>query len=237
MEGFERYTPQLALPEIGITGQQKLARAKVLVIGAGGLGNPLCASLTGSGIGHLGIADGDVVAITNLHRQFLFSAGDVGKNKATVIREKLALQNPAITLAEFPFFLTKENAREIISGYDIICDCTDNGEARILADSVCAELNKPLVYAAVSGWEGYITVLHYHKKITLSQVFPVENISDLNCAITGIAPPVCGIAASIQAGEVLKILLEQEGVLDGKILCFNALVNTYKTLTLFYQNK
>jgi molybdopterin/thiamine biosynthesis adenylyltransferase len=234
MSHFTRYTQQFLLPEIGLAGQEKLQAASVLVVGAGGLGTPLSVGLAAMGVGTLGIVDGDKVETGNLHRQFIYTPADIGQNKAAVIQQKLLQQNPDITINYLSHHLTTENATDVLAAYDIVCDCTDNIETRTLIDAVCKQLNKPLVYAAVSGWEGYVTVLHYHKKVGLQQAFPPENnISGAaNCTVSGIAPPVCSIAANHQATEVLKIILGLNDVLDGKILCFNARLNIYRVLKL-----
>ena len=166
-----RYTQQILVPEIGAAGQQKLSSAKALVIGAGGLGTPLSVYLAAAGVGVIGIVDGDVIAITNLHRQFLFTEKETGQLKATVLSGKLMEQNPSIQIHTHAEMLHETNALAWISQYDIVCDCTDNAEARILTDKICGQLNKPLVYAVVKDWEGYVTVLHYKKKIKLENIF------------------------------------------------------------------
>ena len=230
-----RYAQQIIVPEIGIEGQQRIASAKVLIIGAGGLGTPVACYLVAGGIGNIGIMDGDKVEASNLHRQFLYHENDIGQNKAEVLVHKLRQQNSSIQITAIQGFLNQDIAEEIFSGFDIICDCTDNVTARLIIDQTCGNLKKPLVYAAVREWEGYVSVLHYKKEVKLFDIFPEQAIMDEsthNCSISGVINTTCGIAGSIQAAEVFKILSRSENVLDGSLLCFNSLVNKFRTLQI-----
>ncbi len=227
---MQQYGQQVRVGEIGLTGQQRILEAKVLVIGAGGLGNPVATYLAGAGVGKLGIVDGDRIESTNLHRQFMFTAQETGRSKAEVLAEKLRQLNPQIEIEAYPSFLDAENAEKLIDVYDIICDATDTVDSRILIDETCARLGKPLVHAAVRGWEGYVTVLNHHRKIRLTDLFSLDLLQESaanSCVNAGIVNVTCGIAGSMQAGEVLKIILEQNG-LDGEILCFDCLTNVYR---------
>lgn len=230
-----RYVPQMMVPEIGKAGQEKIRQAKVLIIGAGGLGTPVASSLIPAGIGSTGIADGDTVATSNLQRQFFYSPDDVGRNKATVLREKLALQNPDVSIFEFPFFLDRTNAERVIMNYDVVCDCSDNVEARLLADEMCAKLNKPLVYAAVRGWEGYLTVLNYKNKFRLNDFFSAGSFLSNDaeaCSAAGIVNTTCGVLGNLQANEILKIILGMDGILVGEILCVDLVNNVFRKFRL-----
>lgn len=211
------------MPEIGAAGQQQIAAAKVLVIGAGGLGTPVAVYLAGAGVGTIGIADGDTVSISNLPRQFYYTEESVGKSKALLLRERLQVQNPALNIVAHPFMLNSENIADCIGLYDIICDCTDNADARVLIDKVCGVLQKPLVFAAVKEWEGYVAVLHHTKKISVHQLFPAgfENEVMMGCSVTGIVNAACGFAGTMQAAEVIKIILGFPSQVDGGLLCFN----------------
>ncbi len=228
---MSRYLQQQLVSEVSRGGQQKIRDAKVLVIGAGGLGVPLATYLTGAGIGKLGIVDGDTVVVSNLHRQFLYTQNDIGEKKAEVLKERLKVYNPDVELLAYPKVLDHDNAQELFSGYDIICDCTDRVEARILIAENSKVLQKPLVYAAVLGWEAYVTVLNHHNNINLEDIFSFqqmkENASN-SCSVNGIINAVCGVAASTQAGEVLKIILGLESKLDGEILCMDTLTQVYR---------
>lgn len=231
---MHRYGQQVRVEEIGLTGQQRISTAKVLVIGAGGLGNPCATYLAGAGVGQLGIVDGDRIEPTNLHRQFMFSESETGKLKAEVLAEKLRALNSEIAVEAHPCFLDAENAESLITAYDIVCDGTDRAESRTLIDEVCARLGKPLIHAAVRGWEGYLTVLNYQKKVRLSEIFSYELLkegAENSCAVSGIVNATCGIAGSMQAAETLKVILGQE-VLDGEILCFDCLQQVYRKFKL-----
>jgi molybdopterin/thiamine biosynthesis adenylyltransferase len=230
-----RYAQQIIVPEIGIEGQQRIAAAKVLIVGAGGVGTPVACYLAAGGIGNIGIMDGDKVDASNLHRQFLYHENDMGQNKAEVLVHKLRQQNPSIQITAIQGFLNQDMAEEIFSGFDIICDCTDNVTARVIIDQTCGNLKKPLVYAAVREWEGYVSVFHYKKEVKLFDIFPEQAFMDEatnNCSISGVINTTCGIAGSIQAAEVFKILSGSENVLDGSLLCFNSLVNKFRTLQI-----
>lgn len=233
---MKRYNQQQIVSEIGDIGQIKLKNAKVLIIGAGGLGTPVAAYLTSIGIGTLGIIDGDIIQETNLNRQFLYNENETGKSKITVLEKKLKLQNPHIDITKFEHFLTLENSKKIVTQFDVICDCTDNLETRLLIDQTCSLLNKPLVYAGVKDWEGYVTILNHRSKIRLHNIFSFDSLAKdalTNCSTSGIINTTCGIAGSIQATEVIKIILEQENQLDGEILCFNSKEMVFKKLKLF----
>ncbi|MEO8403431.1 MAG: HesA/MoeB/ThiF family protein [Chitinophagaceae bacterium] len=232
---MDRYWQQIAVPEIGSKGQHLLATAKVLLIGAGGLGTPAAIYLAAAGVGTIGLVDGDNVTVSNLSRQFLYHEHETGHPKVSVLANRLRQQNPVIVVREHMEMLNTSNAHDIISAFDIICDCTDNVDARILINQTCAMSHKPLVYAAVKDWEGYVTVLHHRKKIDLQNIFSIQSLlenSSLNCSVTGIVNTTCGIAGSIQATEVIKIIVGLPSELDGSILCFNTLNTVFRTFRL-----
>lgn len=156
-----RYDRQMILPEIGEDGQQKLKQAKVLIVGVGGLGSPIALYLTGAGVGCIGLVDDDVVSISNLQRQVLYSEKELGKPKAICAAERLSALNSEITIRTYPTRLTEENAQEIISQYDIVVDGCDNFSTRYLINDICAEMGKVYVYGAICGFEGQVSVFHY----------------------------------------------------------------------------
>ncbi|HEV7378856.1 MAG TPA: HesA/MoeB/ThiF family protein, partial [Dyadobacter sp.] len=164
MEPLERkrYIRQIILPEMGLDGQQKLKAARVLVIGAGGLGCPLLQYLTAAGVGTIGIVDNDPVDVTNLHRQILYSPADVGKNKALVAAEKLSVMNPFVKLTAIPVRLEESNATDLFTGYDVIVDGSDNFPTRYLANDICVQMNKPLVFGSILRFEGQVSVFNYN---------------------------------------------------------------------------
>lgn len=227
----ERYIQQIPLAEIGVEGQGKIAGSKVLVIGAGGLGSFVVSNLVAAGVGKLGIVDHDHIERSNLHRQIFYAEDDIGKPKTTVLADKLSNRNSGVTIESFEVKFDKETGLNIVPGYDIVCDCTDNLDARISINNLCRMYNKPLVYAAVAGWEGYITVLHHRKKVSLEEVFSMEAYaknSIVSCSNGGIIGTTCAVAGSIQANEVLKITLDRDEIIDGILLCFNILGNVFR---------
>jgi molybdopterin/thiamine biosynthesis adenylyltransferase len=226
-----RYDKQIALPEVGEAGQQKLAEAKVLVVGAGGLGCPALQYLAAAGVGTIGIVDGDVVNETNLHRQVLYTNPDVGKPKAAVAAERLKQLNPEVEIQTFPEFLTAANAMDIVANYDLIVDTTDNFAARYRINDVCVKLDKPFVYGAIHRFEGQISVFNYKGGPTYRCLFPDKpaesQIPDCNeMGVLGVLP---GIVGTYQATEVLKVILEIGEVLSGKLMTLNLLTNSTRT--------
>src|SRR6476620_5750655 len=163
---YERYQRQMALKNFGEGGQQKLLQAKVLVIGAGGLGCPALQYLAAAGIGNIGIVDDDSVSLSNLHRQILYSVRDIGFLKAERAAEKLREMNPEISIISYAGRLTTQNAFSIMDGYDIIVDGTDNFSSRYMINDACVLLNKPLVYGAVSQYEGQVAIFNVKKNKT-----------------------------------------------------------------------
>ena len=156
-----RYSKQVILPEIGINGQEKLKAAKVLVIGAGGLGCPVLQYLVAAGVGEIGIADGDVVDISNLQRQVLYTEHEIGQQKVAVAEKKLSALNPNVRIKTYPFFIDSSNALEVIGKYDIVVDGSDNFATRYLVNDACVILDKPMVSGAIYKFEGQISVFNF----------------------------------------------------------------------------
>jgi adenylyltransferase/sulfurtransferase len=215
-----RYFSQLIVPGIGPQGQNKIAAAKVLVIGAGGLGCPVLSYLAAMGIGHIGIVENDIVEMKNLHRQVLYSEADIGKLKVEVALEKLQAQNSEIKITTHPERLTKKNGRQIIAGYDIIVDCSDNVATRYIVDGYTKETGKPFVYGAVRQMEGQVSVFNYNDGPSYRHLFPDEKMAaaELDCAAAGIIGYVTGLVGCLQVNEVLKIILGDAHVLAGEVL-------------------
>jgi sulfur-carrier protein adenylyltransferase/sulfurtransferase len=233
-EEINRYIHQIQLPEIRLGGQEKIKRASVLVIGAGGLGCPVLQYLTAAGVGTIGIMDNDWVDDSNLHRQILYNVNDLSKPKPVAAKEKLELLNPHVNFIIHFFRLNYKNALEILSGYDIIVDCTDNFPARYLISDSCVILNKPEVYGAVHRFSGQVMVLNYLNGPTLRCLYPKQppalNIS--SCNEYGVIGTVTGLIGSLQASEVLKIILGLDNVLSGKLfmidtLNFSTMISTF----------
>jgi molybdopterin/thiamine biosynthesis adenylyltransferase/rhodanese-related sulfurtransferase len=221
----KRYSRQIILPEMGLAGQEKLKAANVLVIGAGGLGCPVLQYLTAAGVGTIAVIDDDTVDVTNLHRQILYTAADIGKGKAITAVEKLSAMNPYISLVALPIRLDEENATEIISGYDLVIDGSDNFPTRYLANDVCVALNKPLVFGSILRFEGQVSVFNYKGGPTYRCLFPEAEEGD-NCEIAGVIGILPGIIGTYMANEAIKIICEIGEILSGKLVVLNALGNT-----------
>lgn len=212
----------MILPEIGIKGQEKLSSAKVLVIGAGGLGCPALLYLSAAGIGTIGVIDFDVVELHNLHRQILYSTDDVGKPKALIAAEKLKKQNPHSNILIFNELLSETNAEKIISQFDIVVDGSDNFLTRYLVNDTCVKLNIPLVYGSILKFEGQVAVFNCKGSKNLRDIFPEPpNAEDVpNCDENGVLGTLPGIIATMMAQETLKLILGME-VLKNQLLIFD----------------
>jgi len=225
-----RYSKQIILPEFRTEGQQKLRAAKVLVIGAGGLGCPILQYLTAAGVGTIGVADGDQVAISNLQRQVLYTEDEVGQLKAEVAAGKLEKQNPHVHFQIHPCFIDTSNALHILAEYDLIIDGSDNFATRYLVNDACVILGKPFVSGAIYKYEGQVSVFNYQGGPTYRCLFPEppgENESP-NCADIGVIATLPGIIGSIQASEAIKIITGLGDVLSGRLLVMDTLsMNTY----------
>ncbi|RZJ99252.1 MAG: HesA/MoeB/ThiF family protein, partial [Flavobacterium sp.] len=211
-DGFERYERQLILKGFGLEAQQKLSKAKVLVVGAGGLGCPALQYLTAAGVGMIGVVDHDTISLNNLHRQILYSNDEIGKLKSEVASTKLRDLNPEIIIHAFPFRLVKNNIIQLLSNYDFILDCTDNFVSRYLINDACILLRKPLVFAAISGYEGQIAIFNVADEAGNStnyrDLFPIPpNPEEVpNCAESGVLGALSGIIGTMQAAEAIKLI-------------------------------
>lgn len=234
-----RYDKQIALPEVGEVGQRKLAEANVLVIGAGGLGCPALQFLAASGIGTIGIVDGDVVNETNLHRQVLYTKSDVGKPKVEIAAERSFQLNPEVKINTYSEFLTAKNATDIVANYDLIVDATDNFAARYRINDICVKLDKPFVYGAIHRFEGQISVFNYKGGPTYRCLFPEYPTEKQipNCNETGVLGVLPGIVGTHQATEVLKMILGIGEVLSGKLMTLNLLTNSSQIFELSRSEK
>ena len=229
------YSRHLLMPELGEEGQLKLKQAKVLIIGAGGLGCPVLQYLAAAGIGKIGIVDGDVVEESNLHRQILFSVNDLKQPKAEIAAKKLRLLNPHIDITVYNEFLDSDNALEIISEYDIVADGTDNFATRYLVNDACVITGKINVFASILKFQGQVTVFNYseNKKrgINYRDLFPTppKAGSIPSCAEAGVLGVLPGLVGSIQANEVIKLITGIGSTLSGELLTIDALtMNTTK---------
>ncbi|TAE04134.1 MAG: HesA/MoeB/ThiF family protein [Bacteroidetes bacterium] len=189
---MKKHFQQILVSEIRNKGQKAFLEAKVLIVGAGGLGTPLATYLATTGIGKIGIVDGDKVEITNLHRQFQYNEQDLGKLKAEVLAEKLKLLSPTTDFQVYPYFLDAQNITQIEDSYTVICDCTDNLKARLLLNKYVKQHQKPLIYGAARDWQGYISILHGENKIDLFDIFSETELQaegENACSVAGIVSP------------------------------------------------
>ena len=233
-EEVQRYSRHLIMPEVGMAGQLKLKRARVLTIGTGGLGAPLGLYLAAAGVGHLGLVDFDVVDNSNLQRQVTFTTADVGKPKSEAARARLSALNPAIEIVSYETRLTSDNALELFRDYDIIVDGTDNFPTRFLVNDACVLLGKPNVYGSIFRFEGQATVFGYPGGPCYRCLYPEPPPPGLvpSCAEGGVLGVLPGIVGSIQAMETIKLILGAGEPLVGRLLLFDALAMRFRELKL-----
>ena len=231
---MNRYNRHIILSEIGQIGQDKLSNAKVLVIGAGGLGCPILQYLAAAGIGYLGIIDDDIVTESNLHRQVLFGTSSLGVNKALAAKKRLSDLNDCISIEAYPKRLNHKNARALFSQYDIIVDGTDNFETRYLVNDACILTHKPLVFGAIYKFEGQVSVFNYENGPSYRCAFPNPPKRDAvpNCSEVGVLGVLPGIIGCMQANEVIKIILGIGNVLSENLFLYNALTLQSQSITI-----
>jgi sulfur-carrier protein adenylyltransferase/sulfurtransferase len=231
---IRQYSRHLIMPEIGTAGQRRLKAAKVLMIGAGGLGSPLGLYLTAAGVGTLGLVDFDVVDETNLHRQVLFSHQDVGRPKLQAAVDRLRGINPYIRLVPHEARLTSENALELFRNYDLVVDGTDNFPTRYLVNDACVMLGKPNVYGSIFRFEGQVSVFWGARGPCYRCLFPEPPPPGLvpSCAEGGVLGVLPGIIGSLQANEVIKLIVGVGEPLIGRLVLFDALKMRFRELKL-----
>ena len=234
----ERYSRQLLLPGFGSAAQQQLKAASVLVIGAGGLACPVLQYLAAAGVGTIGIADGDKIALSNLQRQVLYVTEDIGKDKAAVAASRLRQMNPDILIQEHSAFVDNKNALALFAPYDFIIDGTDNFTARYLINDVCVLLGKPLVFGAVYQYEGQVAIFNVAdeagQRINYRHLFPVPpGIQEApDCGTAGVLGTLPGMIGMMQATEAIKLITGIGKPLINKMLTWNALNNESMTVDL-----
>lgn len=228
-----RYSRQIKLPEIGIEGQERISRGRVLVVGAGGLGSPAALYLAASGVGTLGLCDGDAVEVSNLARQILHGTDAVGRPKVDSARDTLTRLNPHVKVETHPEFLTDDNAGSIISAYDFVLLCTDSLESKYAIAAQCERLSTPYSYGGAQRFEGQ-TFTYLPGKASLRDLYgdlpPAE--CRVSCARTGVMGTVCGVIGCIQATEALKYLAGTGTLLTNALLSFNALTMDFQKVSL-----
>ena len=233
-EEILRYSRHLIMPEVGMEGQLKLKKAKVLLIGTGGLGAPLGLYLAAAGVGQLGLVDFDVVDFTNLQRQVTFGSSDVGKPKSEAARARLSNLNPDIQVQAFETKLTSANALELFRDFDIIVDGTDNFPTRYLVNDACVLLGKPNVYGSIFRFEGQVTIFGMPGGPCYRCLYPEPPPPGLvpSCAEGGVLGVLPGIVGSIQAMETIKLILGSGRNLTGRLLLFDALEMGFREFKL-----
>jgi sulfur-carrier protein adenylyltransferase/sulfurtransferase len=237
-EELIRYARHLTLPEVGKEGQIRLKNAKVLIVGAGGLGAPAAIYLAAAGIGAIGIVDFDKVDATNLQRQILYTEEDVNKHKATISKDHLKKINNNIKITVYPEKLTSKNALEMIKNYDLVIDGSDNFPTKYLINDACVLLNKPNVYGSVFRFDGHCSVFNYKNGPCYRCLFPDPPPKGEipNCEEAGVLGVLPGIIGTIQATEAIKIILGKGKILSGKLLVYNAMNMDFQKLD-FIKNK
>ena len=239
---IEKYSRQIILEDLGEEGQLKLKKARVMVVGAGGLGCPVLQYLTAAGAGNIGIIDDDLVDLSNLHRQVLYNEEDIDKPKAEAAAEKLRKQNSDINIVAYNEKLNSQNVNSLLKDYEVIVDCTDNFESRYVIDIYCDKTATPMVYGSVHRFQGQVCVFNYgrgqiidptiYESLSDDKYFesptyrclypkPPEAGSGLDCSEGGVIGVLPGIIGSMQAAEVIKIITGIGEVLSGKLLCFD----------------
>jgi sulfur-carrier protein adenylyltransferase/sulfurtransferase len=233
-EEILRYSRHLIMPEVGMEGQLKLKQARVLMIGAGGLGAPLGLYLAAAGVGHLGIVDFDVVDFTNLQRQVTFSTSDVGKPKLEAAKARLAALNPAIDIATYQMRLDSSNALELFRGYEVVVDGTDNFPTRYLVNDACVLAGKHNVYGSIFRFEGQVSVFGAPDGPCYRCLYPEPPPPGLvpSCAEGGVLGVLPGIVGAMQALETIKLILGSGEPLVGRLLLFDALAMRFRELKL-----
>ncbi len=234
-EEVERYSRHLLIPEIGAAGQAALKGASVLVVGAGGLGSPAAMYLAAAGVGTIGIADSDVVDLSNLQRQLLHTTADIGRPKTDSARETIAGINPHVEVQTFQTRLHSGNALEILSGFDVVLDGTDNFPTRYLLNDTCVLLGKPNVYGSVFRFEGQASVFHPKAGGPCYRcLYPVPPPPGLvpSCAEGGVLGVLPGIIGTLQAFSAINLITVQKESLIGRLLLFDGLAMKFRELTI-----
>ncbi len=229
-----RYSRHLILPDVGVPGQEKLKAARVLLIGAGGLGSPAALYLAAAGVGTLGLVDFDNVDVTNLQRQILHGTKDVGRPKLASARERIADVNPHVRLETYETALTSKNALDILSGYDIVVDGTDNFATRYLVNDACVLLGKPNVYGSIFRFEGQASVFALSDGPCYRCLFPEPPPPGLvpSCAEGGVLGVLPGLVGTIQATETIKLIVGVGEPLKGRLLLIDTLGMQFRTVNV-----
>jgi molybdopterin-synthase adenylyltransferase len=237
-EDLQRYSRQIMLEEIGFVGLEKLRKAKVCVVGVGGIGNPVVTQLTAMGVGKLKIVDRDIIEISNLHRQHLYTENDLGKVKVEAAKERLEKINSSVEIEALPNSVTKYTAESIIRGYDIIVDALDSIDARYALNDACIKLNIPLIYAGALGMLGSVCTIIPNKTACLRCIFPALAEDDMpTCSTEGVHPSILYLVGGIQVSEAVKIILGEKPTLENKLLYVDLNDLSLEKISVFRQEE
>jgi adenylyltransferase/sulfurtransferase len=237
-EDLQRYSRQIMLEEIGFVGLEKLRKAKVCVVGVGGIGNPVVTQLTAMGVGKLKIVDRDIIEISNLHRQHLYTENDLGKVKVEAAKERLEKINSSVEIEALPNSVTKYTAESIIRGYDIVVDALDSIDARYALNDACIKLNIPLIYAGALGMLGSVCTIIPNKTACLRCIFPALAEDDMpTCSTEGVHPSILYLVGGIQVSEAVKIILDQKPTLENKLLYVDLNDLSLEKISVFRQEE
>ncbi len=228
----KRYYRHLVLNDIGEEGQLKLKQGRVLVVGSGGLGSPVLYYLAAAGVGKLGVVDCDTVDLSNLNRQILHNTEDIGKHKTVSAYEKLARLNPDISIITANVRLTEENAAELISGYQVVVDATDNFPTRYILNEACAKKGIPFIHGGISGFFGQVTTIIPGQGPCFRCLFRDPPPPEALPAAPGVLGAVAGTIGTIQVGEVVKILLNTGTLLTGRLMMYDALEMSFREINI-----
>ena len=236
---LERYSRQVVLKNVSVVNQKEICKAKVLIIGAGGLGCPVADYLSRAGVGTIGIVDFDKVNLSNIHRQSLYETRDVNKFKVDVLKKKIKLINPSIKVKAFKKRITDKNSEKIIKSFDIVIDGSDNFKTKFLLNKYSIKYKKTLIVGAISKFDGHVFTFDFkNKKTPCLKCFYQHEPSDeiLNCETEGILGPVAGIVGNIQANEALKKILNIGEDLNKHILIINLLTLNFRKVSFKKKN-
>ncbi len=228
---IERYTRQIALSEVGEEGQLRLKSSSVLIIGVGGLGSPIATLLVSSGIGRVGIVDFDIVSLSNLPRQTLYTTDDIGRSKVECARERLEKINPSCKIESYNMRLEEQGADELFARYDMVVDGCDNRATRYIIDSVTKRLGIPYIYGAIRGFEGQVSIFNTQGAASYSELYPQEQVGEESPApsVMATTPAIVG---AIQANEAIKLALGYHNTLAGKLLALDLRSYAFNLLTI-----
>ena len=238
-EYIERYKRHILIKNIGGEGQKKLGKAKILLVGLGGIGSTVLQHLAATGIGKIGLVDQDTVALSNLQRQTIYTYGDIGRKKVSVASKFINNLNKNVDVTEYDLFLKAKNSSKIIEEYDVVLDGTDNIEARELINRHCLMQQKPLIFGGVSGWEGLVSLLVYNNSACFKCIFSSseERPNFLDCSSEGVLGVTTSLVGTLMVAETIKLICGTGQLLTNKLLICDALSGETEVLNIKKNNK